>query len=542
VNTFGYDVLGNLKSIGLSAVSTINLAYNASGAASLRPHAVANESRTGQPSFAYSYDANGNLLNDGRRTFTYTSSNLPLQITRGAATINFAYDGENRRVWKTGPSGTLFYVGSREDTGVRYEKNLSTAGTATHHHYLYAGSRLVGVVVRDNSGGSYTRYFHTDRLGSITAITNELGQIVERLSYGPWGKRRFANGTTDTAGTLIGQTTRLGFSGAEHLDEVGLVHLNGRLYNPDIGRFTSADRFVPNWTNSQSYNRYSYVRNNPLKYVDPSGFWDEDPDFIDIDPSSLDLSSGVDSSQLGGSSSGGDITIQSSDSWNSGGSSSFTVSQCSGSCGMVSNQSLSQTTTGIGFSGGSPDLQTTPVGTVNPALLGLMRGRGEGPEQDEDPAPDQSDDRIVLAAGIGGACSRVNPIGCQTLDGIGGPGVGGPSSSGRAGSGPTGGTNFYRGATPGEAPSFVPRTNEFKIDPNTGFVKDTHGISVFDNPLSVSAAGRIPYRVDQSSIPDSLRIIQRGGDPHHFEIVPMAGANLTPQQFINACTSIVCAR
>jgi hypothetical protein len=95
----------------------------------------------------------------------------------------------------------VFYVASREDTGVRYEKNVSTAGTATHHHYLYAGNRMVGVVVRDDSGGSYTRYFHSDRLGSITAITNEVGQIVERLSYSAWGKRRFANGVTDTAGT-----------------------------------------------------------------------------------------------------------------------------------------------------------------------------------------------------------------------------------------------------------------------------------------------------------------------------------------------------
>ena len=80
------------------------------------------------------------------------------------------------------------------------------------------------------------------------------------------------------------------------------------------------------------------------------------------------------------------------------------------------------------------------------------------------------------------------------------------------------------------------------VSPKTGFVKDTHGVSVFDNPQSVSSKGFVPHKVDQSSIPDSLRIIQRGGDPHHFEIVPRPGANLTQQQFTNACSGIGCAR
>ncbi|MGV8991376.1 MAG: RHS repeat-associated core domain-containing protein [Thiobacillus sp.] len=101
---------------------------------------------------------------------------------------------------------------------------------------------------------------------------------------------------------------------------------------------------------------------------------------------------------------------------------------------------------------------------------------------------------------------------------------------------------FFRGAKAGEASSFVPRAGEFKVNPNTGFVKDTHGVSVFDNPLSVSSKGYVPHQVDQSSISDSLRIIQRGSDPSHFEIVPKPGANLTPQQFTNACSSIVCIK
>lgn len=65
------------------------------------------------------------------------------------------------------------------------------------------------------------------------------------------------------------------------------------------------------------------------------------------------------------------------------------------------------------------------------------------------------------------------------------------------------------------------------MDAKTGFVKDTYGALVFDNPLSVSSKGYVPHRVDQSSILDPLKIIQRGSDPRHFEIFPRPGANLT---------------
>ncbi|TQV84842.1 hypothetical protein FKG94_04700 [Exilibacterium tricleocarpae] len=105
----------------------------------------------------------------------------------------------------------------------------------------------------------------------------------------------------------------------------------------------------------------------------------------------------------------------------------------------------------------------------------------------------------------------------------------------------TKGPDFYRGAKPGAAPDFTPRPNEFKVDKVTGTVKPTHGVSVFDNPSSVSSKGFVPHKVDQSSVPDTLQIIQRGKVPRHFEITPKPGANLTPQQFIDACSKISCS-
>lgn len=102
------------------------------------------------------------------------------------------------------------------------------------------------------------------------------------------------------------------------------------------------------------------------------------------------------------------------------------------------------------------------------------------------------------------------------------------------------GPSFFRGAKPGEAPSFEPRPNDFKVDPATGTVKPTHGVSVFDNPGSVTSKGFVPHEVDVSSVPPDLQIIQRGADPTHFEITPQVGANLTPEQYKGLMCQIVC--
>jgi hypothetical protein len=99
---------------------------------------------------------------------------------------------------------------------------------------------------------------------------------------------------------------------------------------------------------------------------------------------------------------------------------------------------------------------------------------------------------------------------------------------------------FFRGARPGEEPTFAPRPNEFKVDPATGTVRPTHGVSVFDNPGSVASKGFEPNEVDQSTIPSQLRIIQRGSDPHHYEIVPQVGTSLTPEEFADLLGQISC--
>jgi len=94
------------------------------------------------------------------------------------------------------------------------------------------------------------------------------------MSYDPFGKRRQVNGTYDAAGNIqydYPNSTDRGFTGHEHLDDVGVLHMNGRTYDPHIGRFMQTDPVIQDNSDLQNYNRYSYVLNNPLNSTDPTG-------------------------------------------------------------------------------------------------------------------------------------------------------------------------------------------------------------------------------------------------------------------------------
>ena len=99
-------------------------------------------------------------------------------------------------------------------------------GVVEHKHYVNAAG-LVGVHVKNNQGTDEMRYFHRDNVGSIVAVANNAGATLEPLAYEAFGKRRYPNGTPDPGNALIGVTTDRGFTGHEHLDEIGLIHMKG---------------------------------------------------------------------------------------------------------------------------------------------------------------------------------------------------------------------------------------------------------------------------------------------------------------------------
>jgi RHS repeat-associated protein len=113
-------------------------------------------------------------------------------------------------------------------------------------------------------------YLQIDYQSSLVAVYNSNGTLNKQFSYDPWGRRRSLANWSDytvTSETLFTQ----GNKGHEHLNKVGLINMNGRLYDPLNGRMLSPDNFVQSPNNSQSFNRYSYCLNNPMKYTDPSG-------------------------------------------------------------------------------------------------------------------------------------------------------------------------------------------------------------------------------------------------------------------------------
>jgi RHS repeat-associated protein len=106
-----------------------------------------------------------------------------------------------------------------------------------------------------------------DNLGSVTAITDPAGVVLERRVYDPFGKMRAGSATAPLL-------EKDGYTGQEEDDELGLVNMNGRTYDPVIAKFLSADPMVAHPKSTQGWNPYAYVRNNPLRLIDPSGYQD----------------------------------------------------------------------------------------------------------------------------------------------------------------------------------------------------------------------------------------------------------------------------
>jgi RHS repeat-associated protein len=112
----------------------------------------------------------------------------------------------------------------------------------------------------------------------LVVTSDQTGAITQRFRFDPWGSRECVNPSAGTAqpctsgGATNNGSEERGFTGHEMLDEIGLIHMNGRLYDPEIGRFLQADPIIQEPLNGQNYNRYGYVQNNPLSYTDPTGF------------------------------------------------------------------------------------------------------------------------------------------------------------------------------------------------------------------------------------------------------------------------------
>jgi RHS repeat-associated protein len=264
------NAVGNLTYKKVDA-NTINFDYSTqqSGCsyyAYSQPHAVRQAGGN-----AYCYDANGNMTKRAGSTIEWTSYNLPSQINSGSNYSQFSY-GASRNRWKqvanyAGTAETTIYVGGLLE-------KVTRSGVTEYKHYISGGSSTA-IYTRRSNGTNSTYYVSSDHLGSANVITDGTGAAVVRESFDAYGARRGTNWTGAPSAADQSQftaTTRHGYTGHEMLDNLNLIHMNGRVYDPSLGRFISADPFIQSPMNQQSLNRYSYVMNGPMSATDPSGY------------------------------------------------------------------------------------------------------------------------------------------------------------------------------------------------------------------------------------------------------------------------------
>lgn len=234
-NSYVYDPWNNL----LQKVPTAGQAENLTIAVNSKNQIVGR-----------SYDASGNLLNDGANVLAYDAENRAT-LANG---VNYTYDGDGKRIAKS--TGTLYWTGTSSDALVESD----TAGNITAEYIFFNNKRIAR---RDPNGTVH--YFLSDHLGSTNIVASATGVIEDESDFYPFGGERVV---TDN---LPNQQYK--FTGKERDAESGLDYFGARLYSSILGRFRSPDQPLADQQpeDPQSWNLYAYARNNPLRFTDPTG-------------------------------------------------------------------------------------------------------------------------------------------------------------------------------------------------------------------------------------------------------------------------------
>jgi RHS repeat-associated protein len=240
---YAYDALGNRTSVTNNGVGT-TYSYN-----------TEKNRLTAVGGASYQYDAAGNLISDGAKTYTWDNANQLKQVQAGANTYSFTYDALGRRVSKT-VNGTAEYYHYDGDK-VAYVTNSSGAILQI---FTYDGG---GRPLYLHQNGTLYQY-HYNGHGDVIKLTDMNQAVVAEYKYDAWG-----NITSET-GTLAGSNPYR-YAGYWYDKETGLYYLNARYYKPDVGRFISQDSYGGQKKAPLTLNRYAYGLNNPVNFVDPTG-------------------------------------------------------------------------------------------------------------------------------------------------------------------------------------------------------------------------------------------------------------------------------
>ena len=279
--TFTYDYLNRLTTVTLNGSVSSDIAYDAfgrilskeadgqtvfSGAQyntydqynNLKPHAISSatmdENQFASPSLDIAY-----TMFDKVKTLSQYDEN---EVLVGQVAYQYGYDHERIQM-SHGNTYEKLYLGNCE---------LITQNGNTQWNTFISGPLGVFAAVTSNGTTESLRYIYKDHLGSWTTITDDAGTILEEMSYDAWGNIRIPGLWTNGSYSGLILYDR-GFTGHEHLFSFGLINMNGRMYDPVMSSFLSVDNYVQRPDFSQSFNRYAYCLNNPLRYVDPDGEW-----------------------------------------------------------------------------------------------------------------------------------------------------------------------------------------------------------------------------------------------------------------------------
>lgn len=287
-NSYEYDGLNRLKSAqstNSSIFSTEDYAFDQLGRMTSRTiggtqytytygDAAHKDAPTAYRGTSYAYDANGNQKTRGggggagsAQTRTFDAENRIATIVTGTTTLSFVYDGNGKRlIQKEATSRTTsstLYVGNL------YEEEVSATGSHPYTVYYFLGGKMVGLRKANYAINNGQFRMVGDHLGSTTLMvdTSSPPTVVSRQYYKPYGEVAWSSGTSQTS---------IGYTGQRLDGSSGLMYYGARFYDPVLSMFVSADPTVSDPTNPKDYNRYLYVRGNPLRYIDPSGYGPND--------------------------------------------------------------------------------------------------------------------------------------------------------------------------------------------------------------------------------------------------------------------------
>ena len=258
---FSYDALGNMLSNSSAAGA---YQYNCGAG----PYAVCAVGGT-----RYQYDELGNIVQvvDASDVETFTAEYTPYNKPSRLDSVYFSYGPNRNRVSRSdGSTSKTFYVAS---SGQKYYEVTESSGSSEFKSLIYANSEQPFAVATGLEEHEIN-YYHRDHQGSVVATSDDTGAgSVEVLGYTPFGHHSSPTDATiqnaDSSPSVVGN---LGYTGHEEIRSLDLIHMNGRVYDPKIARFLSPDPYITDPNDTQSYNSYSYVHNNPMNHHDPSGY------------------------------------------------------------------------------------------------------------------------------------------------------------------------------------------------------------------------------------------------------------------------------